>query len=220
MHKAIPVLFEDEDYIVFEKPSGMLVVPSPRQEQHTLESIVNRDRKTQGPFRLWPCHRLDRDTSGAILFAKGKSNQRFMTEAFKHRQVKKTYLALVQGRLKYPAGEIKSKIKDQMERRWHRKGEGKLATTRYKVLSLKKNFSILEVYPLTGRTHQIRIQLSEIGHPLLGERLYALGRDYDLKFPRTALHASRLEWFHPKKKKMIAVDCPLPKDMEQFIERN
>ena len=215
--KPIAVLYEDDDYVVFEKPAGLLVVPSPKKEKNTLLTRVNRQFPSEKEFRLYPCHRLDRDTSGVILFAKGEENQRIMMQEFKRQNIGKVYTAFVQGHLKNPNGEIKSFIKDFEQIKFNRKSPGKLSVTRYKVLQKKRGFSVVEVYPLTGRTNQIRIHFSEIGHPVVGERKYAFGKDYDLKFRRTALHASRLQWFHPVQKKKIEVFAPLAEDMERFL---
>ena len=217
----LKILYADDRYVVFDKPAGLLVIPSPKKEKNTLMDIVNREalsEKKEG--RLHPCHRLDRDTSGAILFAKGKHNQQMMMDAFKQRKVQKTYVAFVHGRLKDRVGEIKSLIKDFEQRRFHRHSPAKLSVTRYKVRDVKQHFSVLEVSPLTGRTNQIRIQFSQIGHPLLGERKYAFGKDFALKFRRTALHAQSLQWFDSVLKKEVKVESPLPEDMKKLWQNN
>jgi tRNA pseudouridine32 synthase/23S rRNA pseudouridine746 synthase/23S rRNA pseudouridine1911/1915/1917 synthase len=221
MQRPIEVLYQDEQLVVFNKPAGLLVIPSPKQEKYTLAALVNEQfRASSQEQRLHPCHRLDRDTTGAIIFAKGKKNQQLMMEEFNKKAVKKTYIALVQGKIKYPAGEIKSEIKDFEQKRFARDSRGKLAITRYKIKQVKRLYSIVEVHPITGRTNQIRIHMAEIGHPLIGERKYAFGRDSVLKFRRTALHAHRLEWVHPVTKKNVTVTAPHPQDMEEFISRN
>ena len=224
MSLPIKVLYEDEQYIVFDKPPGLLVIPTAKHEKHTLVDLVNRPaspafNSINSP-RLHPCHRLDRDTSGVILFAKGKINQQRMMEEFKQKRVQKVYLAFVRGKLKNPAGEIKSVISDVEERRFHRHAPARLSITRYKTLAVRKYFSVAEVYPITGRTNQIRIHFSEIGHPILGERKFAFGKDFALKFRRTALHAQSLKWFHPFLKKEIQVESPLAEDMKELWKTN
>ncbi len=216
---AIPVLYEDDHLMAFNKPAGLLVIPTPKKEKHTLQTLVNHSYG-QPEYGLHPCHRLDRDTSGVILFAKGKRNQQVMMDLFKYQKIKKTYITFVHGRLRHMAGEIKSVIKDFDEKRFHKKSAPKLSITRYKVLEVKKKFCVVEVTPLTGRTNQIRIQFSEMGHPLVGERKYAFGRDYDLKFRRTALHALNLQFIHPIIKRQININSPLPEDMGQFRSKN
>ena len=219
--RGLKILYEDDRYIVFDKPAGLLVIPSPKKEKNTLIDLVNRPEVPQKNAGRWhPCHRLDRDTSGVILFAKGKNNQQTMMDAFKRHKIQKRYIAFVQGRLKDREGEIKSLVKDFDQRRFHRHSPAKLSITRYKVREAKQHFSVLEVSPLTGRTNQIRIQFSQIGHPLLGERKYAFGKDFALKFRRTALHARSLQWFDPVCKKEIKVEAPLAQDMKQLWQNN
>ncbi len=220
LRKPIPVLYKDESYIVFDKPAGLLVIPTPQGEKNTLVNIVNYQYAPSQGWRLHPCHRLDRETSGAILFAKGKQCQKLMMAAFQKRTVIKKYIALVQGRLPKAAGELRSRVLDFDQKKYRKGSAGQWAITRYRMLQQKRVFGIVEVQPLTGRTNQIRIQFSEIGHPLVGERKYARGRDYALKFRRAALHACALEWTQPVSHKRIHVTADLPDDMEVFIARN
>ena len=222
MPAIIPVVCEDHDIVVFDKPSGLLVVPGPRDFARTLEDIVNEQYPSTENGRLYPCHRLDRETSGVIIFARGKTNQEKMMDEFRKGCVEKEYIAFVRGKIKNPAGEIKSVIKDFHEKKYSRqreKNSGKLAVTRYKVLAVKHLFTVVGVYPLTGRTNQIRIHLSQIGHPILGERLYAFGKDFPLTFKRVALHAARVSFRHPVTGKKITAAAELAKDMENFINR-
>ena len=217
MTKTIRVLYEDDCLVVFDKPSGMLVIPSPRKETNTLFHLVNVGMMSP---KLHPCHRLDRETSGAIIFAKGKQNQQLMMREFQRGAVQKKYVAFVRGHLPRPQGEINIPIKDFHQNKFQRHLRPKPATTRYRVLRIQKKFSVVEVTPLTGRTNQIRIHFSEIGHPLLGERIYAFGRDFDIKFRRLALHASEIKWRHPVTKQLVRVVSQLPADMDSFINSN
>ncbi len=222
MALPIPILYQDKDYVVFDKPSGLLVVPDPRGMSKTLENIVNEQFPATEAGALLACHRLDRETSGAIIFARGKENQERMMDEFRKGAVEKEYIAFVRGKMKNPAGEIKSVIQDFHEKKHSRRREkpvGKLAVTRYKVLAVKHLFTVVAVYPLTGRTNQIRIHLGQIGHPILGERLYAFGKDFPIKFKRVALHAAQVSFRHPLTGKKITVRAELAKDMENFINR-
>ena len=220
VRKSIPVLYEDNSYVAFDKPAGLLVVATPKKEKHTLVDIVNAEIRPAQSEKFYPCHRLDRETSGVILFAKGHRNEELMIKQFQNMAVKKKYIAFVQGKLKNRAGEIKSYIRDFEQRKFQKDTPAKLAITRYKVLEVRRRFSIVEVVPLTGRTNQIRIHFSEIHHPLVGERKYAFGRDFELRFRRAALHALELEWQHPVYRKKIVVTAPLPEDMENFWSQN
>jgi 23S rRNA pseudouridine1911/1915/1917 synthase len=202
----IPVVYEDDWLLVVDKPSGLLVIPTPKNEQRTLTSILNEDLEKRGlAYRLHPCHRLDRETSGLIIYAKGKSVQKKMMDVFRDKKIKKTYLAFVQGILSRNQGEIKSPI------------EGLEAVTKYKVMQRRENFTFAEIMPLTGRTNQIRIHLKEIGHPIVGETRFAFRRDFALKAKRLCLHAQTLEFIHPVTKKNIFLSSILPQDLKKIL---
>lgn len=205
----IPIVYEDDWLLVVDKPSGLLSIPTPKNERRTLTSILNDDAKEKGSFyRLHPCHRLDRETSGLIIYAKGKSIQRKMMEVFQQRKVKKTYLAFIQGSPALNKGEIKNPI------------AGQPALTQYKTIAKRKGFAIVEVMPLTGRTNQIRIHFKSIGHPVVGETKYAFRRDFELKAKRLCLHAKSLEFRHPLSHKNINIEVKIPKDLEDFLNRH
>lgn len=204
----IPIIFEDDWLLVTDKPSGLLVIPTPKKESRTLTNILNQDLQNRGiTYRLHPCHRLDRETSGLIIYAKGKSAQEKMMHEFKERKVKKTYLAFVLGVPFKIQGEINKPI------------EGKAALTKYKVIEKRKDFAIVEVNPLTGRTNQIRIHFKEIGHPVLGETKYAFRRDFKVKAKRLCLHAQGLEFTHPITKEYMRLHADLPKDLKEFLDK-
>lgn len=217
MTKTIQVLYEDDYLIVFDKPSGVLVIPSPKKETNTLSDLVNANATS---YKLHPCHRLDRDTSGVIIFAKGKQNQQLMMQEFQGSAVQKKYIAFVRGHLQRPQGEIRIPIKDFHQNKFQKHLKPRPATTRYRVLQARKKFSVVEVVPVTGRTNQIRIHFSEIRNPLLGERIYAFGKDFDIKFRRVALHASETTFRHPVSKQWIEVKSELPEDMKTFLSQN
>lgn len=218
MFRSIGVLYEDEHMIIFHKPAGMLVTPAPKKHSRTLTEIVNGQYKEKG-YGLHPCHRLDHDTSGIVVYAKGKKNQKLMMDLFARKKVSKTYIAFVRGKIKKLSGTICAPIEDIHRRRFRKEAAGLPAVTKYAVLEVKKHFSVVEVFPETGRTHQIRIHFAGIGHPLLGERLYAFRRDFEVDFKRLALHAIHLEFVHPVTKKKVLVTDPLPKDMENFLTK-
>ena len=201
-NKNLRIIFEDDCLIVVSKPSGMLVIPTPKQEKHTLTSLLNDMLKERGlDIGAHPCHRLDRETSGLIIYAKGKKNQQIVMEQFRRHKVKKIYIAFVHGHLKKLRGNLRDYI------------DGKLAITNYNLIERKSNFDILEIDPATGRKNQIRIQFKKIRHPLVGDRRFAFARDFDLKFRRAALHAQRIEFHHPKSKKRLVFTVDLAEDM-------
>ena len=192
----IPVIYEDDSLLIVDKPSGLLTVPTPKNEQRTLTGILG----------LYPCHRLDRGTSGIIIYAKTKSAQQKVAEEFKQRQVKKVYLAFVSGTPYKKDGVIKNRI------------EGMSAETRYKVIEERRGFAIVEARPVTGRTNQIRIHFKSIGHPILGEDKFAFRRDFKIKAKRLMLHAEALEFIHPVSRKVLRLKSALPKDFRDFLE--
>jgi len=204
----IPVVYEDDWLIVFNKPAGLLTVPTPKNESFTLTGIINERAKNINPSpHLYPCHRLDRETSGLIIYAKGKSFQKKMMDVFKERRIKKIYIAFAQGNLAEKEGRINKPV------------EGLSASTGYKVLERKNFYSIVEVIPYTGRKNQIRIHFKSIGHPLMGEKKFAFRRDFKLKANRLCLHAKKLDFMHPVTGKRIILDSPLPAGMRHFLEK-
>ena len=215
----IPIVYEDDWLLVLNKPSGLLTIPTPKREKRTLTSILNDDLKIKGmSYRLHPCHRLDRETSGLIIYAKGKSIQKKMMDLFKQKKVKKTYVALVQGDLPRTCTQERGLLKNQGEIKIPI--EGKNALTKYKVIEKRKDFTIVEVKPLTGHTNQIRIHFRSIGHPILGETKYAFRRDFKIKAKRLCLHAKSLEFMHPVTAKTIRAEIPLAGDMLSFLKQH
>ena len=153
----IDIIFEDDSIVVVNKRSGVLVIPSPKNEQNTLTDGLNLYLKNKNEdCKAHPCHRLDRDTSGVIVYAKGKSNQKLIMDQFHNNQVTKVIL-------------LSLEVRFSRERTIDFKIENKEAITKYKVLKSNDSYTVVEVRLLTGRTNQIRIHFSQIGHPLLGE---------------------------------------------------
>jgi 23S rRNA pseudouridine1911/1915/1917 synthase len=205
----IPIIFEDDWFLIVDKPSGLLSVPTPKNEARTLTSILNQDAQERGlECHLYPCHRLDRETSGLLIYAKGKSIEKKMIDAFRDRLVSKKYIAFVHGKLSSSQGSINSTI------------EGKNALTRYRLIQERSNYSVLEVSPVTGRTNQIRIHFKSIQHPLVGEDRFAFRKDFALRAKRVCLHAQHLEFKHPQTGKLVTVKSPLPGDMQKFLDEH
>ena len=204
----IPVVYEDNWIIVLDKPSGLLTIPAPNQRSsRTLTSILDDDAQEKGlSHRFHPCHRLDRETSGLIIYAKGKSTQQKFLDMFARREIKKHYLAFVSGTPSPSQGSINKPI------------EGRQSVTKYRTIEKRKGFSVLEVQPLTGRTNQIRIHFKSIGHPILGEARFAFRRDFAIKAKRLCLHAKALEFTHPCTGKAVKIDSGTPQDLEAFLD--
>ncbi|MBL7198338.1 MAG: RluA family pseudouridine synthase [Candidatus Omnitrophica bacterium] len=200
------IVFEDKRLLVVNKPSGMLTVPTPKKEKHTLTSCIKNIFEERGlHIEIFPCHRLDREASGLIIYAKNRDIQHKIMSQFKNGQVRKKYIAFIDGLIKKPKGTISFAI------------ENKRAITKYKLLQRRKYYSIIEVEPSTGRTNQIRIHFKMVGHPLLGERRFAFGKDFKIKFRRLALHASEIQFRHPLSDKVLTISLRLPDDMNRLI---
>jgi 23S rRNA pseudouridine1911/1915/1917 synthase len=202
----LEILFEDEYLIAINKPAGLLVIPTPKNEKNTLTDKINDEFAKRGlEVRAHPCHRIDRETSGVIIYAKGKKMQQKIMDLFHLKKVSKKYMAVASGEMSKDFGEINHNI------------ENKPAITRYKVLKKTADYTVCEVEILTGRTNQIRIHFKNIGHPLLGESKYAFRKDFKIKFKRTALHSLEIRFVHPETREEISICAPIPEDMKRFI---
>ena len=231
IRRAFDIAFEDDYVIILNKKVKLLVQPA-SNERYPLTSVLNEYLKEKGEV-AHPCHRLDRETTGLVLFAKNKKVLKVLMREFQVTRVKKKYIALIKGTLKKKKGKLVSFIIDKSGARFGEKP--KRAETLYRVRKEYQGFSMIELIPLTGRTHQLRIQLAQMGNPILGETKYALRRDFSsldkelktspqgsafvkkVNFKRLALHACFLSVIHPVSKERIEVGIDLPQDMEQFI---
>jgi 23S rRNA pseudouridine1911/1915/1917 synthase len=198
MLKTIKVAYQDEAILVVNKPAGLLVIPD-------LTEILNKEFFSSGAPNYYPCHRLDRETSGLVIYAKGKELQEKIMLQFKEHRVDKTYIAFVQGVIEKDNFNISYPI------------ENKPSLTEVRTLERRKHFSIVQINPLTGRTNQIRIHFKLIGHPLVGDRKFAFAKDYALKFRRAALHAFRISFIHPVNGATVNLEAGLPEDMKKFL---
>ena len=213
------ILYRDEELIVINKPAGMPTQPTPARYQGTLYAellklLHNPQRKWDKPS-IGMVQRLDRDTSGVIVFSIHKRAHKKMTEAFRGRDVEKLYWALVQGTPSEEAGVIRSQLAKRRSNNLIvsvKKG-GKPAETHYRLLQKLKASSLIEVRLVTGRSHQIRAHFSEAGIPLLGDRPYGGLNFLDgMQISRQMLHARELHFLHPVTGKEMKFSAPLPED--------
>ncbi|HEX6299095.1 MAG TPA: RluA family pseudouridine synthase [Acidimicrobiia bacterium] len=226
--EAVPfdVLYEDDHLAVVDKPAGVVVHPGSGRTGGTLAAgLLNRYPELEGVGagdRWGLVHRLDKDTSGAILVGRTREAFEALVDELRGRQIVRTYTALVEGRMGAPTGTIDAPIgRDPVQptRRALAHG-GKHARTHYEVMRYleESDVSLLSVRLETGRTHQIRVHLAAIGHPVVGDRVYGATRK-DLGSPRTFLHASRLEFTHPETRERVTVEAPLPDDLATVLHR-
>lgn len=210
------VIYADEWLIVVNKPSGLVVHPAPGNWHGTLvHGLLHRFRDF-GAFNnvLRPgiVHRLDAPTSGLLVVAKEQSILENLQRQFKERQVEKRYLALVHGKIKEPQGRIELPIRRCETNRFRMAvvPGGRVALTEYRVLWCRSNYSFLECRIATGRTHQIRVHLSYIGHPLVGDGLYGADKNQATRLGRVFLHSWKLSFLHPHTGERLLFTALLP----------
>lgn len=205
------ILFEDADLVVVDKPAGMIVHPDGKHDYPALDAWL---REKYGEIFL--VHRIDRETSGVLAIARNEKSYEFIKQQFKDREVRKTYRAFVHGNFKDERGIIDRAIGSARGGLGPRSARDPYGTTRdavtmYKRLQNGDGVAYIEVFPKTGRTHQIRVHMAGIGHPIVADRLYGPGRPDMLGFGRLALHALSLSLTHPKGGEMT-FSAPLPAD--------
>ncbi len=218
----LDVLFEDDDLIVINKPAGLTVHPGAGQREHTLVNALLSHCRTLsgigGKERPGIVHRLDKETSGCLAVAKNDIAHRELSKQFAARTVEKIYLALVAGKLRKGAGIIDEKIGRHPIRRQRMQVtslRGRTAMTEYRAIRSSDQATLVECRLHSGRTHQIRVHLHHLGHPVLGDKIYA--PRFAKNFPRQMLHAWRLGFRHPRTGEWKIFEAPLPLDFNYGI---
>jgi RluA family pseudouridine synthase len=207
------VLYEDEQLLAVDKPSGIIVYPDGKHDYPALSSWLDA---RYGEGKYFFAHRIDRETSGLLLIAKDEETNLFLKEQFHNREIKKIYRAFVYGRLKDDRGIIEKAIgsaRGGLGPRSARRPHGTMrdAVTAWSVRARGKEATYVDVFPKTGRTHQIRVHFAAIQHPIVCDQLYAPSRKTLLEFNRLALHALSLTFEHPNGQHMT-LEAPLPDD--------
>ena len=219
----LDVIYEDEDLALINKPAGLVVHPGAGNSKHTLvNALLARLKKlsTINPLRPGIVHRLDKETSGILVVAKNNDSHLELSRQFAEHSIKRKYIAIVKGRVEFDEQVIELPIGRHPIKRKNMAvsfTEGnKYAKTYYRTLKRTNNFSLLELEPYTGRTHQLRVHLAFVGHPILGDEKYGKRNE----FSRLALHAKSLGFIHPRTKKFIEFSSDLPKEFTEFLEKN
>jgi RluA family pseudouridine synthase len=229
------IVFEDEDLIIVNKPANYLTIPARfKKDTPNVYNWLQRDRT-----EVFIVHRLDRETSGILCFAKTESSHKILSKQFQEREVEKRYLALVDGVPNNEEGYIDKPIAENMAHRGKMiiAKRGKASQTSYKVLEVFKKFSLIEAHIHTGRTHQIRVHLQFIGHPLAVDVLYGRREGFNLSevkgrkyqqgkhveerplMSRSTLHALKLVLNHPVTNEKLTFEAPLPKDFSAVVKQ-
>jgi 23S rRNA pseudouridine1911/1915/1917 synthase len=225
---ALSILYEDADVIVIDKPAGMVVHAGAGHNTGTLVNALMHHfsalSSVNGDLRPGIVHRLDRETSGVIVVARNDEAHQSLAQQFHDREVEKIYLALAHGRMEQVTGRITAPITRDPIRRTRMTAKldrGRTALTEYRVLQQFELFSYLEVKIGTGRTHQIRVHLSSIRHPVFGDRLYGAPAAIPgvAAIDRFFLHAHRLQFRSPTSGEMIRVESPLPPELSEVLDR-
>ena len=216
----LEILFEDNDIVVINKPAGLVVHPGAGHQQHTLVNALLAHCKNLsgigGKERPGIVHRLDKETSGALVIAKNDVAHRDLSKQFADRKTGKTYLALVAGTPRKSFGTIDAPIARHPVHRQRMSVAGRAgrsAKTEYRVIRSSGDRSLVECVIHTGRTHQIRVHLHHLGHPVLGDKVYGGKRAGN--FARQMLHAWKLSFRHPTTGKLLSFTAPVPKDFEE-----
>ena len=218
---ALDIVYEDHDLLVVDKPAGMTVHPGPGQRDGTLANAVLAHcpdlQGIGGTLRPGIVHRLDKNTSGLVVVAKNDMAHAELSRQFKERRVTKAYIALVVGRLNPAAAIVDAPIgrhpKDR--KRMAVVDNGRPARTEYGAMTYYQDFTLAEVRPVTGRTHQIRVHMASAGHPLAGDSTYGKAHP---SLDRHFLHACRLEFGHPATGQPLELTSELPDELRTFLD--
>ncbi len=230
--EAIPldILYEDEDFVAVNKPAGIPVHLGAGVKRGTIvNALLHHFQQLStlgGPLRPGIVHRLDKNTSGVLLVGKNDFAHRRLAEQFERRTLEKHYLALVHGRLPRAQDRIRLRIARDLRRRTRmttRRGVGREAVTDYRVVRELGEFTLVAATLHTGRTHQLRVHLSALGHPVVGDTLYGAPRRLRLgnrtrpTLNRNFLHAERIRLLHPRTNEPLEISAPLPAELEAFL---
>jgi len=219
-YRGLRILFEDPYLIVIEKEAGMLSIATAKEKLLTTYSILSTHVKKEDPAnRIFVVHRLDRDTSGVMVFAKSEEVQSLMQRAWQEAVIERTYVAVVEGVVENEEGTIRSFLKENKALVMYstrNPGEGDEAITHYKVLKRNEDFSLLEVKLQTGRKNQIRVHMKDIGHPIAGDKKYGSKQN---PLGRTGLHARILSFIHPVTGTEIRYETPVPQRFMTLFSR-
>ncbi len=218
----LDIVYEDDDVIVINKPQGMVVHPAPGHDEHTLVNALLYHcplSTINGTFRPGIVHRIDKDTSGLLMVAKNDKAHRSLAKQLKDKTNIREYVALVHGRIAEDEGTINAPIGRSLKDRKKQAvvKDGRNAVTHFEVLKRYRDYTLVKCILETGRTHQIRVHMKYICHPLVGDPLY--GPKKTIKGNGQFLHAGKLGFVHPTTGKLLIFEAPLPKIFQECLEK-
>lgn len=208
---GLAILHEDDDVIVVLKSHGLLTVATERERETTAQAYLNAYLKEKGGERIHVVHRIDRETSGVLVFAKNFAAREALKEKFAAHDVERVYIAVIEGEMDPPRGTIRSHLRERKDLRMESVAahpDAKLAVTHYRTIESNGRYSLLEIRLETGRKNQIRTHLAEAGHPVVGDRMYGSAVN---PLGRLGLHAKILGFEHPKTGKRLVFTVPVPR---------
>jgi 23S rRNA pseudouridine1911/1915/1917 synthase len=218
-HRRIKLVYEDDDIIVVNKGYGLLSMGTDRVKDGTAYSIVRDYIKWQDPRnKLFIVHRLDRDTSGLMMFAKNEQAKETMQHNWNNMVLNRKYLAVVEGKVEQESGSVRSYLAETSQYEVYstqNPDEGQLAVTRYRTLKCKNGYTLLEVELDTGRKNQIRVHMKDLGHPIAGDRKYGAKSS---PIHRLALHAQTLRFVHPVTRREMNFETPIPTSFASMVK--
>ncbi|MDO8488766.1 MAG: RluA family pseudouridine synthase [Candidatus Omnitrophota bacterium] len=220
---SLEVVYEDSDVLVINKQPGLVVHPAAGNQEHTLvNALLGRQMQLSDINKNRPgiVHRLDKDTSGILVIAKNNASHLKLAKQFAQHSIQRKYIAIVCGRVEFDEDVIEAPIgRHPLKRKSMAVSflpHTKYAKTFYKTLKRSKNFSLLELKPFTGRTHQLRVHLAYLGYPILGDTKYGKNNN----FSRLALHAQEIGFIHPSTNKLVHFTSKIPAEFQDFIKKN
>jgi 23S rRNA pseudouridine1911/1915/1917 synthase len=217
--EGIKIVFEDNYIIVIEKAAGLLSIATSGEKERTAYHILSKYVKSTDPRNhIFVLHRLDRETSGVMMFAKDQAIQKTMQNNWRELVMQRTYSVIVEGKVLQPEGSIKSQLVESKAMKIHSlhdTEEGQLAVTYYKLIEQYKGYALMEVTLETGRKNQIRVHMEELGNPVTGDKKYGAQTN---PLQRLGLHASLLVFRHPVTREVLRFESALPKNFVRFIK--
>ena len=219
---TLEVIYEDDDLAIINKPIGLVVHPAPGNREHTLvNALLARFKQLSdiNPSRPGIVHRLDKETSGLLVIAKNNASHLKLAKQFAEHSIQRKYIAIVSGCLEFDEDVIEASIGRHPLKRKNMavsfNENAKYAKTYYRTLKRSPNFSLVELRPFTGRTHQLRVHLAFLGYPILGDIKYGKNN-----FSRLALHAQEIGFIHPSTNKHVCFTSKIPPEFQDFIKKN